>query len=99
MGLVWGLLIPSPALFLFGLLIGLGLGYAVGGAVSLATNRKVGPQLQVLAAGGVVLAYVVRTALLAAELPRFGFLDIVTDDLFGYIVVGLAVVVAIGRLR
>ncbi len=99
LGLVWGLLIPFSASFFFGLLVGLGLGYAVGEAVSLATNRKVGRQLQALAAGGVVLAYVVRTLLVAADLRHVGVVDILTDDLFGYIVVGLGVVVAIGRLR
>ncbi len=44
----------------FWLLIALGVGYAVGQAVSLSVNRKRGPGLQAIAAVGVVVSYVVR---------------------------------------
>lgn len=98
LGFAWGWLVPNPALFL-GLIVGFGLGYAIGESVGLATNRKVGPSLQVIAALGVILAYVIRTFVLASDLRHIGFVDIITDDIFGYIVVGLGIVIAIGRLR
>jgi len=99
LGGLWGVLIPFQAGFFFGFLVGLGLGYAVGEAVSVATNRKAGPPLQALAAAGVIVAYLVRSVVLAARLRGYGFTDIVTDDLLGYIVVLLGIVVAMGRLR
>lgn len=98
-GGLWGLLLPFGVSFFFGLILGLGVGYGVGGAVSAAVNRKVGPPLQVLAAIGVVEAYLVRSAILASRLRHVGFADVVTDDVFGYLVVVLGVVIAIGRLR
>jgi hypothetical protein len=99
LGGIWGVLFPFGAFFFYGLLLGLGLGYGVGEAVSVAANRKAGPPLQALAATGVVVAYLVRSAILAARLSNEGIVDIITDDLFGYIVVVLGVVVAMGRLR
>ena len=99
LGGLWGVLLPFGPGFLFGLLVGFGLGYAVGEAVSAATNRKVGATLQALAAGGVVVAYLVRSAVLASTLRGFPVSDIVTNDLFGWIVVVLGVVVATSRLR
>lgn len=99
LGGIWGLLIPFGASFYFGLLVGLGLGYAVGEAVSAATNRKAGPPLQALAAAGVVAAYLVRSAVLASALKKVAISDILTEDLFGYVVVILGVVVAMGRVR
>ena len=99
LGFLWGVLLPFGPGFLFGLLVGLGLGYAVGEAVSVATNRKVGTTLQAVAAVGVVVAYLVRSAVLASALRGIDVSDIVTHDLFGWIVVVLGVVVAMGRLR
>ena len=99
LGAVWGVLLPFGVSFFFGLLLGLGLGYGVGEAVSAAANRKAGPPLQALAAAGVVVAYLVRSAILASTLRNVAVIDILTDDLLGYIVVILGVVVAMGRLR
>jgi len=99
LGGLWGVLLPFRVSFFFGLLVGFGLGYGVGEAISAATNRKVGVPLQALAAGGVVLAYVVRGAILASGLRNVSFVEVVTEDVFGYIVVVLGVVVAMGRLR
>jgi hypothetical protein len=45
-------------------LIGLGIGYVVGEGVGLATNRRAGPPLQIIAAAGVVVAYAVRVTLI-----------------------------------
>lgn len=99
LGGLWGVLLPWSVGFLIGLLVGAGLGYAIGETVSRATNRRAGPPYQVLAAGGVVLAYAIRTLILAADLRGIGVLDILTDDLFGYIVLGMGIVVAISRVR
>jgi hypothetical protein len=99
LGGLWGVILPFGVSFLFGLIVGLGLGYGVGEAVSLATNRKVGVPLQVIAAGGVVLAYLVRGAILASGLRNVSFTEVLTEDIFGYVVVTLGVVVAMGRLR
>lgn len=81
----------------YGVLAGLAIGYAIGELVSLATNRKAGPPLQAIAVGGVVLAYLARTA----SLMLFG--DWVLEDLrsdgFGLVVAALAGFIAAGRLR
>ena len=81
----------------YGVIAGLAIGYLIGEAVSLATNRKAGPPLQAIAVGGVLLAYVVRTVLLVS-VGDWG-LDNVRSDLFGLIVAGLAGFIAAGRLR
>jgi hypothetical protein len=47
-------------------IIGVGLGFLVGECVAIATNRRAGPPLQIIAAAGVVVAYVVRVSLLLA---------------------------------
>jgi hypothetical protein len=99
LGVLWGALLPFGASFFFGLLLGLGLGYGAGEAVSLATNRKAGPPLQALAAAGVLVAYLVRSAILASAFKNVAVTDIVTDDVFGYVVVVLGVIIAIGRVR
>jgi hypothetical protein len=48
-------------------IIGLGIGYVVGGAVAAATNRRAGPPLQIIAAAGVVLAYFVRVTMIVVS--------------------------------
>lgn len=98
LGGLWAL-IPFGVGFYFGLLLGLGVGYAAGEAVSAATNRKAGPPLQALAAGGVVLAYLVRSVILASAARNVELRDLLTEDVFGYVVVILGVVVAMGRVR
>ncbi len=94
LGFLWWVVFPfrPGALGFFGLILALLLGYAVGEAVSLASNRKSGTSLQAVAAAGVIVAYVLRN-LLAGEGA------VPTDDLFGYVFVILAAAVAIGRLR
>ncbi len=99
LGGLWGILVPFGGFFLFGLLLGFGLGYAVGQAVSVVTNRKVGPPLQALAAAGVVIAYLVRSAILASALKHVDIVELVTNDLSGYVVLVVGVVVAMGRVR
>jgi hypothetical protein len=93
-GAVWGGLLPRTlgvyGFFVF--FIALGIGYAVGEAVSWATNRKRGPALQGIAVAGVVEAYLIRNLLEGAAV-------IPSNDLWGYILVAVAAIVAAGRLR
>lgn len=91
LGLAWGLILPGDYGF-FGIAVGFGLGYGIGETVSVATNRKLAPMLQVTAALGVLLAYLIRNLIWAGEvLPA--------DDLYGYIVTAIGMIVAAGRLR
>jgi hypothetical protein len=94
MGSVWGGLLPRTlgvyGFFVF--FIALGIGYAVGEAVSWSTNRKRGPVLQGFAVAGVVEAYLIRNLL-------EGVAVIPANDLWGYILVAVAAIVAAGRLR
>lgn len=83
--------------FLFGIIAGLAIGYAIGEIVSLSANRRAGPPLQAAAVGGVALAYAVRLGLLTA-IGGWGVQDVRTD-LFGLIAAVIAVFVAVGRLR
>jgi hypothetical protein len=91
LGLAWGLLLPGDYGF-FGILFGFGIGYAAGETVSFATNRKLAPALQVMAALAVLGAYVIRNILWAEQV-------IPSDDLYGYIVTAIGMFVAAGRLR
>ncbi len=91
LGAVWAILIPGRFGF-FGLLLAAFIGYLIAEAVSAATNRKLGPPLQVVAAGGAIAAYLVRNLVIGDGL-------LPTDDLFGYIAVIIAGAVAIRRLR
>lgn len=99
LGLVWGAVLPFSPFLLFAALLGLGLGYAVGEAVSFATNRKAGPPLQAAAALGVLVAFLVRGAILASAIRGIDLQDVLRNDPFGWVVVLLAAVVAIGRVR
>lgn len=91
LGVAWRLFFPLGFGFFFGFFVALGLGYAVGESVSWAANRKRGPALQGIAASGVVVSYLVRNALHTVLIP--------SNDVFGYVVVAVAIIVAIGRLR
>ena len=91
LGAVWGSLLPGQFGF-FAIFLGIGLGYGVAEPVSLATNRKSGTVLQVTAALGVSLAYVVRNLILDHTI-------LVSGDLGGYIAVVVGMIVAVNRLR
>ena len=99
LGGLWAVIFPFGLGFYFGLFLGLGLGYAVGEVVSVAANRKAGPPLQVIAAGGVIIAYLVHDVVLASALRNVSIRDLLTQDSFGYVVVILAIVVAASRVR
>jgi hypothetical protein len=96
LGIAWWLFNPL-SYFFFGVIFGLGVGYGVGEAVSLATNRRAGPPLQAMAVAGVVLAYVVRVALLFV-VGSWMFRDL-RMDLVGLIALVLAAVIAANRVR
>lgn len=90
-GALWGAVFPDFGGFLV-LAIGAGIGYCVGESVSVATNRKAGRQLQVIAAGGAVIAYLVQNAVAGDAL-------VPTDDLWGGLALLVAIFVAVGRLQ
>lgn len=91
LGMLWGAVLPNVGGFL-ALAIGAGVGYVVGESVSIATNRKVGTPLQVIAGFGCVAAYLTHNVVAGdALLP--------SDDLWGYLALAVAVFVAAGRLR
>jgi hypothetical protein len=99
LGGVWALLLPFSASIFLGLVVGVGVGYGAGEAVSFATNRKTGPQLQAAAVAGVLMAYVVRSAIVVAANERVEFIEVVSSDVFGYAATIVAVFVAMGRVR
>ncbi len=92
LGALWGLILPGGFAGFFVIFIGLGLGYGAAESVSLATNRKAGPPLQIAAALGVALAYVMRNLILGGALLPAG-------DLFGYVAALVGMIFAINRLR
>ena len=83
-GVIWGLALGVPFL---PWLVAIGVGYFVGEAVSLASNRKRGTGLAVTAGGSVALAAVVM--LLIAG----GF------NIFLLLAVALAIYIAVNRVR
>jgi len=93
-GAVWAGLLSNNLGFVgfFVFFVALGIGYAVGETVSWATNRKRGPTLQGIAVVGVVEAYLIRNLLEGSAI-------IPSNDLWGYILVAVAAIVAAGRLR
>jgi hypothetical protein len=92
LGAFWGYLSGGRfGLFLI-FLVGIGLGWAMAEAVSLATNRKRSTTLAACAVAGIVLAFFVRN-IVADEglLPR--------DDIWGYVAAVIAAFYASSRLR
>ncbi len=90
-GVLWAFVPPFVGLFLF--LLAAGLGYLMSEAIGRATNRKRGYVLQIIAGFGILLAYFVRNLLLG------GTPILLHADLFGYLAVAIAIVVAISPLR
>ena len=91
LGAVWGALLPGR-IGILGLLMAALIGYLIAAAVSAATNGKSGTPLQVVAASGAIVAYLVRNLVIGDDLLPSG-------DLFGYVAVIIAGAVAINRLR
>jgi len=92
LGAVWPFV---PLEGYFWLLIALGVGYAVGQAVSLSVNRKRGPGLQAIAAVGVVVSYVVRGIL---EWPHSTPMSAFVTP-WGLLSLALGILVAVSVLR
>jgi hypothetical protein len=92
LGLAWGLLAPDDYGLFLGILFGIGLGYAAGETVSVATNRKTALALQVMAGLAVLAAFLIRNVL---------WEDVILpgDNLYGYVVTGVGMFAAAGRLR
>jgi hypothetical protein len=89
-GAAWGLLVPDVG-YIIAILLGMGIGYCIGESVSVATNRKVGVPLQVVAIAGAIVAYFTRNLVAGDILP--------SDDFWGLAAAVAAGIVAIGRLR
>lgn len=90
LGAAWGLLLPEIGFFM--IFLGIGVGYGVAEPISLATNRRSGTALQVIAIVGVFLAYFVRNIAAGDAL-------IVTNDIYGFLVVLIGSITAANRLR
>jgi hypothetical protein len=90
-GTLWGLLLPGT-FGLLGILVGAGVGYCIGEAVAVATNRKVGTVLQTMAGIGAVLAFLVHNTVAGhALIPK--------NDIWGIGAALAAIFVAVGRLQ
>jgi hypothetical protein len=99
-GIVWWLfnLFAYQLGLFFVLLGGFAIGFAVGEAVALATNRRRGPPLQIAAAGGVVLAYLVRAGLLIV-VDGWTFQTFRLVDALALVAVVFAGFIAVNRVR
>ena len=92
-GVIWGVVGGLVPFFFFNLLLGPGVGYAIGEVVSLSVNRKRGRGLATVAGFGVVVSYLV-SIFLPWGLP-VGLFHIVLD----LVAVALGIFVAVTRLR
>ncbi len=92
-GVIWGIINQFVAFFYLNLLLGGGVGYAIGEVTGLAVNRKRGRGLAAVAGAGVIISYLVSIFLFVG-LPH-GIFHILLDLLS----VALGVFVAVTRLR
>jgi hypothetical protein len=92
-GVIWGVVSLFLPFFILNLLLGAGVGYAIGEVVSLAVNRKRGRGLATVAGAGVVISYLV-SILLFFSLPS-GLFPI----LLALASVALGIFIAVTRLR
>ena len=92
-GAAWGYISGGRGFFgFFILFIGLGIGWAIAEAVSLATNRKRSSTLAAAAVAGVGVAFLVRNAVLGIGLLPQG-------EIWGYAAAVIAAAFASSRLR
>ncbi len=92
-GVIWGVANLFLPFFFLNLLLGAGVGYAIGEVVGLAVNRKRGRGLAAVAGAGVAISYLV-SILLFFSLP-FGLFPV----LLALASVALGIFVAVTRLR
>ncbi|MDA0301036.1 MAG: B-box zinc finger protein [Chloroflexi bacterium] len=91
------LLAPTPRIGLFSIILavagGYGLGVAMAEALNLTTSRKRGRQMQMVAAGGIVLAAITRLVLSGVPL------EWALRDFAGLMMVAIAISTASSRRR
>lgn len=92
-GVIWGFVNQFIPFFYLNLLIGAGVGYAIGEVTGLAVNRKRGRGLAAVAGTGVIISYLV-SIFLPFGLPH-GLFHILLD----LVSVALGVFVAVTRMR
>ena len=97
-GVLYGMVLsPSPRIGLFSLLLGgaagYGVGYVMAALLDVTTSRKRGREMQIVAAGGVVLVWLTR--LIVSGVP----LEWAVRDFTGFALVAIAISVASQRLR
>jgi len=83
---------PRGTIGFFTFFIGLGIGWAISEAISLATNRKRGVALQFCAASGVLIAFLTRNLVL-------GFPLLPQGDIWAYVILIVAGGFAASRLK
>ena len=100
-GVIWGVINQFIPFFYLNLLLGAGVGYAIGEVVSLAVNRKRGRGLAAVAGTGVVISYLVSIFPLLGLL--FGLPFSLPFGLFPILLalasVALGIFIAVTRLR
>lgn len=94
-GVIWGVVGGLLPFFYFNLLLGPGVGFAVGEVISLSVNRKRGKGLAAIAGIAVVISYLVSIFLPLPMGFPYGLFHIVLDLL----AVALGIFVAVTRLR
>ncbi len=92
-GVIWGVVNLFLPFFFLNLLLGAGVGYAIGEVVGLAVNRKRGRGLAAVAGAGVAISYLV-SILLFFSLPSGLF-----PVLLALASVALGIFIAVTRLR
>jgi len=92
-GVIWGFVNQFIPFFYLNLLLGGGVGYAIGEVTSLAVNRKRGRGLATVAGTGVIISYLVSIFLF------FGLPAGILHILFDLISVALGIYFAVTRLR
>ena len=93
-GFVWAIIEASIRFVSFNILLAGAAGYAIAELVSRSVNRKRGTGLAVIAASGVVIAYLVTIVTFRHSFPGFGL-----GLLFDLLAIGLGIVIAVNRLR
>jgi hypothetical protein len=91
-GVLWALATQIRFLGFFVYLLAVGLGWLMGDLIGRVTNRKRGYVLQLIAGFGILFAYFVRNFMLYGVPVKLG-------DIYGYIAVAIAIIVAISPLR
>lgn len=92
LGAIWPFL---PFGGFFSLLIGAGIGYAIGEAMSLSVNRKRGRWLQVIAGISMVVSYGVMRVI---DAPHASLIDMFLNP-YGLIACAIGIIVSVSRLR